>query len=313
MANYRQIHVSIWKDGWFIELPPEEKLLFVYLFSNELASLGGLYELPLRVVPHEIGLPPETINSALEKFERAGKIHYKDGIMWVVNMRKYNRGGARVHNRMMQDVDEIPDCELKRRFLTYYGDAEDDTEGRAASPTETRDRESTIVVENEANPTPIPERTFGIAVGKPQNPTGTPKKESAIAVKCNEMNQNEKEHRRRRSRASPRVIGAAEAERLFQKITGMPTFPASSRADDIERLIAIHGQKGEETVTHCMRFYYEWVNVRRYSKSNTGWLDWAVAGEIPIRRGVKKSRRNANDPQRQVIVNYIQERVHGEE
>ena len=119
MANYRQIHVSIWKDGWFIELPPEEKLLFIYLFSNELASLSGLYELPPRVIQREIDLPPETIAAALEKFEGAGKIHHQDGLIWVINMRKYNRGGVRVHRRMIRDVEEIPDGQLKRRFLAH--------------------------------------------------------------------------------------------------------------------------------------------------------------------------------------------------
>ena len=106
---------------------------------------------------------------------------------------------------------------------------------------------------------------------------------------------------------------AIQAERLFVEITGMPTFPAQSRANDIERLIAIHGQQGAGTVAYCQRFYQEWAQERRYSKSNTNWLDWAVAGQIPVRRGVKKRAKSRPDQQRQVIDKYIQERVNGEE
>ncbi len=44
MADFRNIHTHIWKDAWFCELQPDEKLLFIYLFSNERASVCGMYE-----------------------------------------------------------------------------------------------------------------------------------------------------------------------------------------------------------------------------------------------------------------------------
>jgi hypothetical protein len=43
-------------DQWFAELSAEEKLLFVYLFSNERASVSGLYESPIRVMAFETSL-----------------------------------------------------------------------------------------------------------------------------------------------------------------------------------------------------------------------------------------------------------------
>ena len=35
MSGYRQLHTHIWSDGWYEELEPAFKLLFIYLFSNE--------------------------------------------------------------------------------------------------------------------------------------------------------------------------------------------------------------------------------------------------------------------------------------
>jgi len=120
MANYRQIHVSIWKDTYFLELDPKEKLLFVYLFSNESSSLAGIYEISIKVICFETGLDNDFVVNALDKFEKDEKIYYQNGIVWVKNLRKYNKGGQTVYKRVIADIQLIPDCELKKRYLDYY-------------------------------------------------------------------------------------------------------------------------------------------------------------------------------------------------
>ena len=50
MTGYRQLYTHIWSDSWFVELEPDWMLLFIYLFSNERASICGLYELPIRTI-----------------------------------------------------------------------------------------------------------------------------------------------------------------------------------------------------------------------------------------------------------------------
>ena len=121
MANFRQIHVSIWKDPWFLELEPPEKLLFVYLFSNESTSLAGIYELAFRVICFETGLDKDFVRSALDKFTAAGKVYYENGILWVTNMRRYNATtSSKVMIRIEADLDKIPECPIKQRYIAYY-------------------------------------------------------------------------------------------------------------------------------------------------------------------------------------------------
>lgn len=120
MANYRQIHVSIWKDEWFLELESDEKLLFIYLFSNELASLSGLYKISLKVIAFETGLPVSFVSASMEKFARMGKAYYADGLLWVKNLRRYNQGSSKIEVRINKDVDAIPACPLKQMYLAYY-------------------------------------------------------------------------------------------------------------------------------------------------------------------------------------------------
>jgi len=124
MADYRQIHTSIWKDQWFMDLDPSEKLLFIYLFSNEQASMSGLYKLPLKVIAFETGLDMRVIRDALVKFERDQKV-YSDptvGVVWVRNMPKYHEAkSATQQTRIAKDVAMIPDCQLKHDYLNSLG------------------------------------------------------------------------------------------------------------------------------------------------------------------------------------------------
>lgn len=118
MAGYRQIHPKIWKDEWFIELDPEEKLFFIYLFSNDETTFTGLYKLPIRVMINETGMPKERIIEMLDKFEKEKKVFYRDGVVWVVNMRKHHPSDSpKVNARIKYDMLSIPDCELKTRCL----------------------------------------------------------------------------------------------------------------------------------------------------------------------------------------------------
>jgi hypothetical protein len=122
MANYRQVHTKIWKDRWFLDLEPEHKLLFIYLFSNERASISGIYELPKKVIAFETGLNEETLENGLQIFEEAQKAFVWDGVVWVKNLRKYHETSSpKVQTRILSDIDEVKDCELKAIYCQEYG------------------------------------------------------------------------------------------------------------------------------------------------------------------------------------------------
>jgi hypothetical protein len=120
MAGYRQIHTQIWKDEWFIELEPQEKMLFIYMFSNDLSSIAGIYKIPLRVMANETGLSLEFITETITKFERDNKVLYRDGVLWIVNMEKYHRNASpRTAIKVNSDIDKIPDGIVKKAYLYH--------------------------------------------------------------------------------------------------------------------------------------------------------------------------------------------------
>ena len=120
MANFRQIHVSIWKDPWFMDLGPDQKLLYIYLFSNECTSLSGLYEIPFRVICFETCLETEFVKTSLDYFEEVGKVEYENGVIWVKNLRKYNTSKSEtVQIRIKKDIAKVPECHIKQRYISY--------------------------------------------------------------------------------------------------------------------------------------------------------------------------------------------------
>ena len=123
MADYRQIHCKAWRqDEWFCELSPLDKLLFIYLFSNESASVSGVYELlPVKVIAFETGIEADYVLEALDRFEAQGKIKRGQGWIWIVNLRKYNASSSpTVAKRIERDINDMPDGELKTAYIGYY-------------------------------------------------------------------------------------------------------------------------------------------------------------------------------------------------
>lgn len=117
MANYRQIHTQIWRDNWFLDLEPDEKLLFIYLFSNDNSNLAGLYELHEKIIALETGLAKSRIDEIIAKFEADKKALYKDGIVWIVNMQRYHsNAGEKVRRNIELIVEGIPDCYVKQQY-----------------------------------------------------------------------------------------------------------------------------------------------------------------------------------------------------
>jgi hypothetical protein len=122
MADFRTIYTRIWTDAWFSELEQDEKLLFVYLFSNPNASVCGMYEMPKRNISIDTGISIGRVTTILDKFANSGKVYYENGIVWVVNLKKYNDSGnsVKIQERARKDLDAISDCNIKRMYYKYH-------------------------------------------------------------------------------------------------------------------------------------------------------------------------------------------------
>ncbi len=122
MSDYRTVQTGIWdEDEWFAELPIDGKLLFIYLFTNKLASIAGIYKLPLRTIQFNTGIKLARIKDLFSIFQEAEKVFYEDGVVWVKRMRRYQaKGSSKLLVKIISDLAILSDCPLKKRYLKEY-------------------------------------------------------------------------------------------------------------------------------------------------------------------------------------------------
>lgn len=91
MATYRQIHTKMWRDRKFEKLGVPAKLLFIYLWSNDHRNELCLYEVTLKTISDETGIPLENLKDAIAELCRCELIDYDfdNEVVWVRNALKY--------------------------------------------------------------------------------------------------------------------------------------------------------------------------------------------------------------------------------
>jgi len=75
MGTHRYIATSFWDDEWVQALDPSEKLLFLYLMTNPLTNIAGIYKITAKRMSFDTGFSPEALGGIFSKFEKAGKAY----------------------------------------------------------------------------------------------------------------------------------------------------------------------------------------------------------------------------------------------
>jgi len=86
----------------------------------------------------------------------------------------------------------------------------------------------------------------------------------------------------------------ANAEAVYQSVTGLPTFPSNIRDNAIRILDAIIRSKNlnsGQAVEYFKPFFTDYTsrtnaNGQKYQPTGIGWMEWALAGKAPDRRKV---------------------------
>lgn len=108
MAKQRYIKDSFWTDPYIEKLTPDYKLVFLYLLTNPLANVAGVYEIRIKRVAYETGYDVEVIETILKKFSKDKKIiHLKDWIV-IVNHVKHQSLGDLTAEGINRIIKESP-------------------------------------------------------------------------------------------------------------------------------------------------------------------------------------------------------------
>ncbi len=89
MAKHRYINTHFWKDNYIINLDPTEKLVYLYLLTNPLTNIAGIYEINIKEIASDTGIIKEIIDTILKRFERDNKLKYCGGYIIIKNHLKH--------------------------------------------------------------------------------------------------------------------------------------------------------------------------------------------------------------------------------
>jgi hypothetical protein len=80
----RMLKCKFWDDKFIEMLDPSEKLLYLYLLTNPLTNLAGVYEISIRRIAYDTGFEKDTVQKMLDRFEQAKKVFYFNEYSFIV-------------------------------------------------------------------------------------------------------------------------------------------------------------------------------------------------------------------------------------
>lgn len=83
MATYRTIRMSFWNNPFIEDMPPEQKLLYLYLFTSPNTNNLGVLSVTVRKIAFETGLDEDDVRDFLEDLAFDERIVMDSGDIWV--------------------------------------------------------------------------------------------------------------------------------------------------------------------------------------------------------------------------------------
>lgn len=108
MSKTRYVNTRFWDDSYIAELEPIDKLFFIYLLTNSAVELSGIYELPLKKISFETGIPSDRLSIGFDRLSRDKKIYYIDGWVVIKNFLRHQSTNPKMLKGAERCFNEIP-------------------------------------------------------------------------------------------------------------------------------------------------------------------------------------------------------------
>ncbi len=104
----RSVNTKFWDDSFIGEMEPSYKLLFLYLITNPLTSLVGIYEISARRMSFDTNLDEKEIQRGLDKFSAEGKVIYDNNYILLPNWLKNQNLNANMKKAVVKEFTALP-------------------------------------------------------------------------------------------------------------------------------------------------------------------------------------------------------------
>lgn len=110
MSTQRMIKDSFWTDSYIANLDPSEKLLFIYLLTNPLCNIAGIYEIQAKRIAFDTGFDRDMVEKLLQRFQDDGKLLRIDEWLVIVNHAKHQSyKNPNVSKGIKRIIEELPE------------------------------------------------------------------------------------------------------------------------------------------------------------------------------------------------------------
>jgi hypothetical protein len=122
MAKHRYINTHFWKDNYIINLDPTEKLVYLYLLTNPLTNIAGIYEINIKEIANDTGIIKEIIDTILKRFERDNKLKYSGGYIIIKNHLKHQDfKSPKLQSGIADIINSLPPEVMENCIPYIYG------------------------------------------------------------------------------------------------------------------------------------------------------------------------------------------------
>lgn len=108
MSKNRMINTRFWMDSFIEKCDPTEKLLFIYLLTNNETNLLGIYEIAIRRIAFDTGIDKDMVLNIFKRFENAGKAMYIDDHVIIINFSKHQKYNKQMLVSAKNSFDNLP-------------------------------------------------------------------------------------------------------------------------------------------------------------------------------------------------------------
>ena len=119
MSKKRYVDTKFWDDNYIIEKNPIEKLLFLYLLTNTLTNIIGIYEISIRRIAFDTMIDKDMVVKILKKFEEDNKVKYENGWIAIKNFTKHQLNNPKINAGIKALSREVPNNLIKWTMIDY--------------------------------------------------------------------------------------------------------------------------------------------------------------------------------------------------
>lgn len=118
---------TTWTDKWFRKLKPKQKVLFIYLWTNNHKNIAGLYEIDFEIIAFETGISLKEIGPLIDSLIPKVLYDYDEGSVFVVNfIRKQFMRTPKISPKIIQGITKsliaMDGSSLIGEFLKEYSE-----------------------------------------------------------------------------------------------------------------------------------------------------------------------------------------------